>query len=57
MNNRLKEYCFKYGYQFLDVFEDYSTKEGLLILEKSDRNCHIVDNKLIHDKIKFILRS
>jgi hypothetical protein len=50
MNNKLREYCDKYNYTFLDTYNYYSDN-GLLHFDKSDGVCHIRDNKYIHDKI------
>lgn len=57
MNNKIKEYCLKYNYIFLDTYNYYSDKNGLLIIEKSDNNCHILDNSYIHSKILDILEN
>jgi hypothetical protein len=57
MNNKLKEYCVKYNYIFLDTYDYYSNNNGLLIIDKSDHNCHIIDNSYIHSKIIDILEN
>ena len=51
MNNKIEEYCLKYNYKYLDTYSDYSDNNGLLIIDKSDKNCHIVDNNNIHLKV------
>ena len=50
MNNKLREYCNKYNYIFLDTYNYYSDN-GLLYFDKSDSICHIIENKYIHDII------
>lgn len=41
MNSKLKEFCKINGYIFLDVYNKYIDKNGFLIDELSDNNCHI----------------
>jgi len=41
MNTKLLEYCKKYGYVFLDVYDKYVNERGYISLELSDGNCHI----------------
>jgi hypothetical protein len=48
-------YTKEYGYIFLDIYEDYSDSNGLLIFKKSDTNVHINDNKLICEKVKLLI--
>lgn len=55
MNNKLNEYCIKFNYTFLDTYSHYSDENGLLIFDKSDTNCHIIDNKYIHMMLKNII--
>lgn len=55
MNDTLRKYCIKYNYIFLDTYNYYSDDQGLLIFEKSDHNCHIMDNIFIHNEIKRII--
>lgn len=57
MNKKLEEYCEKYNYTFLNVFDHYSDKDGILYFDKSDKICHITDNKYIHENIKKILNK
>jgi len=51
MNKKLEEYCYKYNYKYLDTYNNYSDIDGLLIINKSDNNCHILDNNDIHLKL------
>lgn len=51
VNEKLKEYCEKYKYTFLDLSSYYTDTDGMMIFEKSDTNVHIRDNKYIHDKV------
>ena len=53
-NDKLREYCCKYNYTFLDIY-DYYSDNGVLHYDKSDSLCHIIDNKYIHDKLLDIL--
>lgn len=55
MNAKISEYCKKFGYDFLDVYDHYVDRDGLLIYEKSDTNCHITDNTYIHEQLKLLL--
>lgn len=41
MNKKLFENCYKYCYNFIDVYEHYCDEQGFLIEELSDNNCHI----------------
>jgi len=43
MNNKLREYCNKYNYIFLDTYNYYSDNR-LLNFDKSDGICHISIN-------------
>lgn len=40
-NQKLKEKCSTYGYTFLNVYDDYSDKEGFLLYDYSDGHVHI----------------
>ena len=41
MNSKLKEYCKKHNYIFLDVYEKYCDKDGFLNSKLSDGQVHI----------------
>lgn len=43
MNKKLSDYCKKYNYEFIDVYDCYADDQGFLIEELSDKNCHIAD--------------
>lgn len=43
MNDKLREYCEKYDYVFLDVYNKYINEKGFLNEKLSDTNCHIKD--------------
>ena len=51
VNEKMKEYCDKYNYTFLDLTPYYADEDGMMIFEKSDTRVHIKDNKYVHDKI------
>lgn len=51
MNKKIEEYCLKYNYKYLDIYNNYSDTNGLLLVNKSDNNCHILDNRDIHLKL------
>ena len=55
INTKLEEYCNKNNFSFLDVYEHYSTKEGLLNWELSDYNAHIQKNDFILTELKKLL--
>lgn len=55
VNNKLREYCKKYNYIFLDLADNYSDEFGLFIYEKSDGICHIIDNSYIHNHLSLAL--
>lgn len=52
MNKKIKEYCEKYNYTYLDIYDYYSDENGILHFQKSDTICHIQDNSYIHDRLK-----
>ena len=51
MNKKIEQYCLKYNYKYLDIYNNYSDNNGLLLINKSDNNCHILDNNDIHSKL------
>jgi hypothetical protein len=51
MNKKLEEYCKKYNYTYLDIYDEYSDENGLLNMDRSDNICHIKDNNDIHLKL------
>jgi len=46
MNRKLKEYCEKYNYIFLDVYDKYCDKEGFLDPELSDKYAVHIGNPI-----------
>jgi len=55
MNNLLKEHCDNNGFYFLDTYEYYADKDGLLRYELSDTICHIENNSYICYKLLELL--
>lgn len=55
MNEALRAACLTRHYVFLDLTPFYADEEGMLYLEKSDYNCHILENSSIHTAITRIL--
>lgn len=55
MNEALRAACLTRHYVFLDLTSMYADEEGMLYLEKSDYNCHILENRAIHTAITRIL--
>lgn len=55
MNDALRMACLSRDYVFLDLTPLYADEEGMLYLEKSDYNCHIIENHAIHTAITRIL--
>jgi len=49
MNSKLKEYCEKYGYMFLNVYEKYCDENGFLNKELSDGHVHIKNGCYIQE--------
>jgi len=49
MNLKLKEYCKKYNYVFLDVYDKYCDKDGYLNKELSDGHVHIKNGIYIQE--------
>ena len=52
MNRILKKACDKNGFNFFDVYEFYTDKNGFLDYSLSDKNVHIRDPKHIENYIK-----
>jgi len=50
-NQKLKEYCLKNNYIFIDVYNEYADNEGFLNIPLSDGNVHIGNPKYIIDFI------
>lgn len=57
MNVLLKQKAKENGYLFLDIYDHYSTKDGLLKTEMSDGICHIQDNKYAIESLKNVLKE
>ena len=55
MNEALRIACLSYDYLFLDLTSFYADEEGMLHIEKSDYNCHILENHAIHTALTRIL--
>lgn len=55
MNEALRVACLTRHYVFLDLTSLYADAEGMLYVEKSDYNCHILENRSIHTAIARIL--
>lgn len=55
MNEKLKIYCEKYNFKFLDFNAEFSNNNGTLKIEDSDGNSHILKNDIIHTKLLEIL--
>jgi hypothetical protein len=55
MNEALRSACLTRHYVFLDLTSMYADEEGMLYVEKSDYNCHILENRAIHAAITRIL--
>jgi len=53
-NKKLKEYCIKYNYIFLDVYDEYCDEKRFLKRELSDYNIHINNPIFIHN---FLLKN
>lgn len=56
MNQKLEEYCQKYGYIFFDVYNKYIDEKGFLNEMYHDNNCHIRDPIFIKEKLIEILK-
>ena len=54
MNSKLKEYCQKYDYIFLDVYDKYCGIDGLFNPELSDGTVHIGNFKYVSEFLKNI---
>ncbi len=59
LNNALKSLCQTFGIEFLDVYDDYADKNGILYFELSDHNVHIRAecNGMIQKKLFDILEQ
>jgi hypothetical protein len=59
LNNALKSLCQTFGIEFLDVYDDYADKNGILCIEASDDNVHIRPefNGIIQEKLFNILEQ
>jgi hypothetical protein len=55
MNSKIKEYCEKYQYKFIDIHNKYADENGLLKVEFQDGAVHIIDPKYIEEELKIIL--
>jgi len=55
MNEALRVACLSRDYVFLDLTSFYADEEGMLHIEKSDYNCHIIENHVIHTTLTRIL--
>lgn len=55
MNEALRIACLSRDYTFLDLTSFYADEEGMLHIEKSDYNCHIIENHAIHTALTRIL--
>ena len=55
INKKLKEYCEKYNFKFLDFNSEYSNSNGTLNVDDSDNIAHILKNEIIHKKLFEIL--
>jgi hypothetical protein len=54
-NNKLKEYCMKYGYIYFDIYSHYADKDGFLIRELSDGEVHIRDGFYIKEFLEKVM--
>ncbi len=56
-NQRLKQACEIYDFEFLDVYDDYANEQGSLRpeLSRSDHHIHFAHNHFIHKKLMEIL--
>jgi hypothetical protein len=50
-NQKIKEYCLIYGYNFFDIYDHYIDKNGYLDKKYSDDHVHIKDSKYIIDYV------
>lgn len=57
MNELIVASCVKYGYIYIDLFEDYARSDNTLKFELSDQICHIKENKKILDKLSKIITT
>lgn len=51
-NEKLKELCPKFGYEFFDVYNKYATEDGFLNRDLADLNVHIKDGFHLMEYIK-----
>ena len=51
-NEKLKELCPKFGYEFFDIYDKYATSEGFLNRDLADLNVHIRDGYYLGEYIK-----
>lgn len=54
MNLKIKEYCEKYLYKFIDVHDKYADENGLLKVEFQDGSVHIIDPIYLEEELKRI---
>lgn len=57
LNNKIKENCEIYGYDYLNTYDSYADENGLLIFELSDTNSHIKDNRFVFEALNDIIKK
>jgi hypothetical protein len=57
MNSKIKEYCEKYNYMFLDVYNKYCDEEGLVNIMYSDKASHIKNPMYIREELIKLLNT
>jgi hypothetical protein len=57
INNKIKENCCKYGFDYLNTYDPYADESGILKFELSDKNCHIKQNSMVIEALKNIIKK
>ena len=55
LNHKLKEYCTKYNYIFLDTYDKYCDPDGYMDVKLKDNTCHIGNEIYLVEFLKKII--